>query len=235
MSSEPNKNKDITEKITEDGSVSGENLSAENSAVEKETAARKKMRADKILNILLIVAVCVFVATFFIRGFVCASVRIRQTSMYPTYDNGDRVWVNKTRKLTRGTVVVFYEDEVESKFLAAFTDSDKKLIKRAVAVEGDRIWVEQQADGRFALRVRTPEGELLKDDYYVKDGEKVEKEDMLRAYLYRLADHIGEENAYTVPEGCFFAMGDNRNNSKDSRTEEIGDIPVGHLFGTVID
>ena len=78
------------------------------------------------------------------------------------------------------------------------------LVKRVIALPGDRVEI---SDGKLFLN-----GELLDEPYL--------KEDM---------DHFYDGFSVTVPDGHFFAMGDNRNNSTDSRA--IGCVPQNKLIG----
>jgi signal peptidase I len=44
---------------------------------------------------------------------------------------------------------------------------------------------------------------------------------------------LDDTNVFTVPGGHFFALGDNRDNSTDSRMSSVGYIPVDNLIGRV--
>lgn len=78
----------------------------------------------------------------------------------------------------------------------------KLYIKRVIAVGGEEITIE---NGQTYIN-----GEPLKEEYL--------KEEM-----------VGEINPQTVPEGEVFVMGDNRNNSTDSRS--IGTIKIKDILG----
>lgn len=213
-------------------------------------AAKKRTKAEIIINVALWVAIAVLLVAVILRLFVFSTVQVKGASMNPTYSDGDIVTVNKVTKLSRGDVVVFYKNEVSNKFTAQFARPEEcdegqpyeKLIKRVVAVEGDKIWLQRVADDGFDVMyevvIETADGGRLSENYYVKKGKVLDIE------TYYLHTHKGgsglgnlkdctQENPFVVSEGCFFAMGDNRTNSNDSR--EFGEFKTSQLFGVVLD
>ncbi len=83
------------------------------------------------------------------------------------------------------------------------------LVKRVIALEGDTVEIDYDA-GTVAVN-----GEVLDEPYI--------KEDMRPIF--------NTEFPITVKEGYVFVMGDNRNNSRDSRDETIGQIPIDNIVG----
>jgi signal peptidase I len=88
--------------------------------------------------------------------------------------------------------------------LARFPGSNLNFIKRVIALGGERIAIN---DGSVYIN-----GEKLVEPYI---PEKI-KDDM-------------EE--ITIPQDCVFLMGDNRNDSTDSRSESVGAIPLSQVEG----
>ena len=88
---------------------------------------------------------------------------------------------------------------------------DEPIVKRIIATEG------QTVDIDFEKGIVYVDGEPLAEDY-VND------------LTYYEADFDGE---VTVPEGCVFVMGDNRNASSDSRDSRIGMIDTRSILGKV--
>lgn len=88
--------------------------------------------------------------------------------------------------------------------------NEYSLIKRVIGVEGDTVEISR--DGTVTVN-----GEILYEPYI--------KEPM---------NPIDEEVIYTVPKDCYFVMGDNRNNSKDSRDNSIGYINKDIIQGKVL-
>ena len=158
---------------------------------------RRKKRGRSLAEFVVIILVAVVLVFGFIRPFVVKSFWIPSQSMVPTLEVGDRLFVNKFIyrfiEPDRGDIVVFDSPE-----------SDDELIKRVVAVPGDRVRV---VNGELKLN-----GEF-QDEPYVKP-------------------QFPDGSVYgptKVPEGQVFVMGDNRGNSADSRF--IGTIPIEDIEG----
>ena len=88
----------------------------------------------------------------------------------------------------------------------------KPLVKRVIAKGGDTISIDY-ATGEVVVN-----GQLLDEPYLAEPT--------------RLGYDI--EFPYTVPEGTLFVMGDNRNNSDDSRDDRIGCIDEDYVLGKVV-
>lgn len=82
-------------------------------------------------------------------------------------------------------------------------------------------------------RIIATEGQTIDIDFYTGtvyvDGEALQ-EDYIADLTYTPEDFTGE---MTVPEGCVFVMGDNRNASTDSRTASIGMVDERCIIGKV--
>jgi signal peptidase I len=194
----------------------------------------------------LVYAVAIALA---VRTFLFEPFNIPSGSMKPTLLVGDYLFVSKfaygysrysfplglapisgrifERLPERGDVVVFKLP----------SDNKTDYIKRVVGLPGDRI---QVRDGLLYVNDQpvkvTPDGEFH-DDY---DGRSVavpqfieELPDGARHNIIDLTSTGSLDNTrvYVVPPGHVFAMGDNRDNSLDSRVENVGFIPVENLIG----
>ena len=209
-------------------------------SVDTSNAAQQKRKIAKFWDVLLWALIAVLAVAVLIKTFVFSSVTIEGASMNPTYQDGDVVKVVKIGKPERGDVVVFYKQQVDSKLKALFARGDdvksggkyEKLIKRVVAVEGDSIWIEP-TEGGYRLVVKSADGTVFHEDYYVKNKETLSADVyvMTSGVLGRLKD-LTEQNPLVIEQNHFFAMGDNRGNSEDSRGE-LGQVSLDQLFGIV--
>lgn len=127
----------------------------------------------------------------------------------------------------RGDVAVFRQPQNES---VAF-------IKRIVGLPGDRI---QVTDG--VLRIndvavnRVRKGFATASDGYNVIRFAVYQETLPNGKSYLIQERSDDDvldntNVFMVPEGHYFMMGDNRDNSRDSRTTSVGMVPAENLIG----
>lgn len=86
------------------------------------------------------------------------------------------------------------------------------IIKRVIALEGQRVNIDFETGKVFV------DGEELKEKYIA------EKTTMQRDILFPV----------TVPPGCVFVLGDNRNHSLDSRDSSIGMIDTQYVLGKAV-
>jgi signal peptidase I len=151
-------------------------------------------------------ALWALILTLFLRAFVIQAFRIPSESMKETLLKGDFLFVNKfeygpkvpftnirlpgLRAPRTGDVIVFQFPQ----------DPSKDFIKRAIATGGQTIEVRNK---QVVL-----DGKRLREPYAIHTDPEV------RAPGYDYRDHFGP---FTVPLGELFMMGDNRDNSNDSR------------------
>ena len=126
-------------------------------------------------------------------------------SMLPNLEEGDRVVVScLERNFEKNDIVV-----VEG----AGTELDEKIIKRVIATEGQEVNID------FDAGVVYVDGEPLDESSYIENGITTREDDM--------------SFPQTVPEGCVFVLGDNREVSLDSRDTQVGMIDCRHIIGKV--
>ncbi len=185
------------------------------------------------LESLIIIALLAVV----IRSFVVAPFKIPSSSMVPTLEIGDYLFVLRysygfripltdiqlaPSPARRGDVVVFDFPE----------DRSKDYIKRIVGVPGDKISYDKNM--LFINGKPMPLKEQGKRAYYLSDGSvdmSVQFEERLFdvSHSVLLKDFSIKDGEWTVPAGHFFVLGDNRNNSRDSRF--WGFVPQEYLVG----
>lgn len=192
----------------------------------------------------------VILVVFLIRSFIVEPFKIPSGSMMPTLLAGDFILVNKftyglrvpilnntfvaLNSPARGDVIVFHYPPNPS----------IDYIKRVVGVPGDKVGYQ---DKRLTINGRPVEVEAAGTYEYVMSGLNIveaqqyheqlgtKKHDILVHDVMGNydADTIGakfaEGEEVTVPDGHYLAMGDNRDNSSDSRV--WGFVPEQNLVG----
>ncbi len=194
--------------------------------------------------------VAVFIALI-IRSVLFEPFNIPSSSMKPHLLVGDYLFVNKPaygysrysfpfglapieqriwpKEPKRGDVIVF----------ALPTEPSINYIKRVIGLPGDQIQVYR---GRLYINGELVPRELVDEREIVKDNGVPQ---LFREYvetlpggavhtIYEESDHEALDNTdlYTVPEGHYFCMGDNRDNSQDSRvSDHVGPVPFENIVG----
>jgi signal peptidase I len=169
-------------------------------------------------------------ALYFIRSSVFEAFAIPSASEMPTLLPGDRFLVNKTtyqrRFIRRGDEVLF----------RVSSEPGLKWAKRVIALPGDTVEVKDKevfVNGRQLPREPAPRASLGAAAQVVK-GELFEETNAGRRYRILFATDTKPLPDYPkakVPDGMCFVLGDNRNNSRDSRT--IGFVALGDVLGDV--
>ena len=135
--------------------------------------------------------------------FFVRVIDVKGSSMVPTLHDGDKMLVSNLFYKPKTGDIVIFKKDEYN--------PNKALVKRIIAVEGDTVNID------FEKGIVYINGEAIQEDY-------------INELTHIKEDFIGPK---TVPEGCLFVMGDNRNASTDSRTTEIGMVDKRLLIGKV--
>lgn len=127
-------------------------------------------------------------------------------SMYPTLDDHDFLLVYK---LAYSNDLPERGDIIvfKSDLIDSKTNKKKDLVKRVIALPGERITIK---DNKVLIN-----GEFLNESYLID------------------IDTFGDVDII-VPDDHIFVLGDNRDNSTDSRSQIIGTIPLDDILGKVV-
>lgn len=146
----------------------------------------------------------VAVLAWLILTFVGQTVKISGTSMCGTFDDEDIAWLDK----------ITYDVSKPKRYDVIvfphedYNGNDSHYVKRIIGMPGETISIKQ---GSVYIN-----GELLKSDIYGWSDMEYDVEDTV----------IGEDE--------YFVMGDNRADSKDSRSLDVGNIKLSDIEGKVV-
>lgn len=176
---------------------------------EKKVAENEKSKGKSSLlsfTIYMAIVVAVGIAlSIFVTDNVLLLSRVYGHSMLPTLHDGDIfLSLRNTENLERGDIVVIGRMEVD---LA--DGQEKGLVKRIIGLPGDVVEVNPDTSEV------TINGEALNESY------------IARGHHYT-NDDLGP---ITVPDGCYFVMGDNRAHSLDSRSKGVGFVSQNEILG----
>ena len=200
---------------------------------------KKSIVREYFESIVIAVILALFVRTWVVQAF-----KIPTGSMENNLLIGDHLLVNKfivgptplaigravlpVRPIRRGDIVVFkYPDE-----------PDRDFIKRVIGMPGDRI---QMINGVLTINGEPIQRESLGDRPFENEHGIIEHIQTYRETLPNGVSYIAFDRGsmeldntrvFEVPEGHYFMMGDDRDNSADSRVPSVvGFVPYDNLVG----
>ncbi len=151
--------------------------------------------------------VLTFAVLLFLIIFVGRYAPVDGTSMFPALQNGDMVLLtNLGAEAQQGDIVVVQSQKY---------GYDQPLVKRVIATGGQTVTIDPE---EWTVTV---DGVLLDEPYILKSS------------IFQMATGNSGKTAWTVPEGKLFVMGDNRNDSLDSRFTQVGYIDARMVVGKV--
>lgn len=150
--------------------------------------------------------ICSVLAVVLVFTFAVRGFWVDGQSMRETLQDGDMLLI-----LNDGLCGDYQPGDIVILRKASFRDG-KPIVKRVIALEG------QTVDIDFKEGIVYLDGEALDEDYIREPTWTPE----------------GLDFPFTVPEGHLFVMGDNRNDSSDSRHRDLGSIDTRMVMGKAV-
>lgn len=214
---------------------------------------RAQSREWKVIIVLILLIPVLWSPPFLFRFFLYQPFNIPSVSMAPTLMVGDYVFAAKYAYGYGRYSFPFAPSWISGRVFAADPeygdivvfrtpkDASVDYVKRVVGLPGDRI---QMRQGQLVLNdrpvTRVALNEVFAGSVCGSGGTRVRRwrETLPNGASYVTYDcidsgYLDNTSVFTVPPGHFFVLGDNRDNSTDSRMSTFGFVPMDNLVGKV--
>lgn len=171
---------------------------------------------------IVVFSICAVLVLFTLVGRLC---RVNGSSMRETLHHGELLLTTSIGEVEVGDIVVFHQTTTGG----SGRNLNEPLVKRIIATEGQTVRID------YTKAEVSVDGTVIDEPYIALlnplTGRDEGKWLQLPEHSYDSMTGIFET---TVPEGCYFVMGDNRNNSADSRSRDVGFVDARRILGRVV-
>ncbi len=205
---EAKETEDITKKAEEEAKEIVSYDEEGNPILKKKRKKKKDKKPEEInivkelLSLIIYIGIVVLIC-YFILNFVGCRSKVDGSSMNPTLEDKDNLWVDKLSYTfgdpKRFDIIIFNYDE------------NTTYVKRVIGLPGETVRIDQ--NGNIYIN-----GKLLKENYG--------KETILNNGRAGSEVYLGSDE--------YFVLGDNRNNSIDSRWSDVGNVSREDIVGKVV-
>jgi signal peptidase I len=178
----------------------------------EDNKSKKEKRKSKVQEYIEAIIIAILIALV-IRTFVIQAFKIPSRSMVPTLLIGDQILVNKfiygvKIPYLRKTIIPVTNPEKGDIVVFIYpNDRSKDFIKRVIGIAGDKIEIKNKR--------------IFINDKEYSDSYGVYSDNLIYPGVIQPRDNFGP---VTVPQNSLFVMGDNRDESSDSRYWGFVDI-----------
>jgi len=194
------------------------------------SAGRKQSPRSVVTEWAVTIAIYLFATTTLVQAYVIPTPSMESTVLVGDHMLVDRVTFSEPGAAARA--ILPYREPAHGDMLVFLYPDDVRqtYIKRVIGLPGDRIHLERQQVVRNGVRLIEPYTQHIAaypDPY--RDNFPLSPEGSISARGHDMLEHHVVNGEVVVPPGMIFVMGDNRNNSLDSRY--WGFVPRSYVVG----
>lgn len=175
---------------------------------------KKNGTVSTVVSYLIVIVMTILIGITFVKTTI-----VRQTSMLPTLQDGNYLLLSKQayvfNEFKHEDIVVFDSGEVADTTGSLLNfDNKKYYIKRIIGLPGDEI--------------------TIKNKKVYRNGKEIDQSYTLDKATETNGNGQVEVNKLKIPKGKLFVLGDNRYNSADSRSTDVGLVSMDKVYGKAV-